>query len=43
VKVLSPTLFAGLYGRLRLHPWIVPEEMEEDAYSLFSSRAELMG
>lgn len=43
VKVLSPSLFVALHGSFRSHPWLKPDSMEEDAYSLFFSRAEMMG
>ncbi len=43
MKVDTPTIFVGVYGTLRVHPWIDPGRMEEDAYSLFVSRAVAMG
>ncbi|OZM79342.1 hypothetical protein [Pseudonocardia sp. MH-G8] len=43
MKVLSPSTFVALYGSFRPHPWITMGETEEDAYSLFFNRAEMMG
>jgi hypothetical protein len=39
---VGPTVFVGVYGSLRVHPWIELETMPEDAYSLLMSRAEAM-
>jgi hypothetical protein len=43
VKVLTSSMFVAVFGHLRPHPWITLESLEEDAYSLFLSRSELMG
>jgi hypothetical protein len=43
MKVLSPSLFVAIFGYLRPYPWVSLEELEEDAYSLFYSRSQLMG
>ena len=43
MKILSPTIFVGVYGSIQPHPWIEPGALEEDAYSLFVSRAVSMG
>jgi hypothetical protein len=40
--VVDSTVFVGVYGSLRVHPWIELETMPEDAYSLLMSRAEAM-
>ncbi len=37
------TMFAGLYGELKLHPWRDFGAAESDAYSLFHSRSVAMG
>lgn len=37
------TLGAAFFGRLDPHPWIAPESLTEDAYSLFNSRSHAMG
>ena len=43
MKVLGPSMFVAIFGSIRPHPWIASETSPEDAYSLFASRAELMG
>lgn len=42
-KMVDATIFVGVYGSIRLHPWITPELVEEDVYSMFMARAESMG
>src|SRR6266480_1733594 len=36
-------MFVAIFGNLRSHPWVDSETSPEDAYSLFASRAHLMG
>lgn len=43
MKVLSPSMFVAIFGDLRSHRWVTPDDLTEDAYSFFVSRAELMG
>lgn len=43
MKIVDATVFVGLYGSLRVHPWVQDEKSDQDAYSLFSSRAASMG
>lgn len=43
VKILDPPIVLGVYGTIRTHPWIDAVTLGEDAYSLFTSRAESMG
>jgi hypothetical protein len=38
VRIGTPTVFVGVYGTLRVHPWIDPGRSAEDAYSLFVCR-----
>ncbi len=43
MKIVSPTIIVGVYGSIHVHPWIEPEVLEEDTYSIFVSRAVSMG
>ena len=43
MKIVDATIFVALYGTLRVHPWLRDATSDQDAYSLFSSRATSMG
>jgi hypothetical protein len=43
VKIDDSTIFVGVYGTLRTHPWIDSAHLADDAYSLFAARATSMG
>lgn len=43
-KMLSPTIFLGLYGSIDMHPWIEPRTLADvDLYGLVVERATAMG
>jgi len=43
-KILSPTIFLGLYGSIDMHPWIDPRTLADvDLYGLVVERATAMG
>jgi hypothetical protein len=43
VKIIDETIFLGVYGALRPHPWLAAGELTQDAYSLFYARSCAMG
>lgn len=43
MKIVDATVFVGVYGSLRIHPWLRGTTPDQDAYSLFASRATSMG
>lgn len=42
LKIVGSTVFVGVYGSIRLHPWIKPELLSEDVYSMFMARSTSM-
>jgi hypothetical protein len=43
VKMVEATVFAGVYGSLRVHPWMRNGTHDQDVDSLFTARASAMG
>lgn len=43
VKIVDATVFAGVYGTLRVHPWLRDAPSDQDVYSLFAARAAALG
>jgi hypothetical protein len=43
VKIVDASVFVGVYGSLQVHPWLRGAVLDQDAYSLFASRATSMG
>ncbi len=41
-KIVGATVFVGVYGSIHLHPWIKPELLSEDFYSMFMARSTSM-
>jgi hypothetical protein len=43
MTVMNSSTFVGIYGSLTIHDWLEAVTLEEDAYSLFHSRAVSLG
>jgi len=43
MTVMNSSTFVGIYGSLTIHDWLDAVTLEEDAYSLFHSRAVSLG